>query len=1218
MYKHKLGVLNGTHIFYHSIRTFSRFEGKMVKRFIGNGRLQEGGQLATHKQDFNAHVTGGDWRHDATQVDMSPPIPGLGGATVQEALENLLSVVQSSGTGFVSIGQVDGYALGSYNVGATGISDLRDALLAAFADERLTNGGVVLILAGTYTMTAQVEIPAGISLMGEIAGTIINGEMTAQSMFKVVHGGDRPNIGGDTGSGETSLNPGSPIDETRFTNLILVDNLNGNITDSGYVVSSMQTKPMIEMEISSRVVCEGVKFIGRLNNAATVTGRGKTLRAIGTVSSGDITADTLSTHLTVRSCYFDGMQTAIDFSPDNGALDTLTIDKCKARIFGEEDTPTSIAANSFVTISQCNASITNNYVLDGGDSIYGFCVVTSGDAADSEDVFVTISGNTGESALQPVKTIYFDGTGSNLATRSVIVGNNWSSALNNGWFITVGNNTSAGDGTCGDFNGPGAIDLLMSMNTDTGAARHEHPVNVYVGEGVYTVTFEDDGYNGADRFNFIGTSGATRPRFELAIGSGASTDELGNLIFKVGKKLSNIHFQAATGTSIQSVRLTGDDADKGSVLVEHCAFTDIALTMEQPSGSSVINLAVINCQFLQTGTYSDNASILLPNLEHTLLQGCTFDGAGYAGLIGEQTGYTNNRHKATVTLRDCIFDKTGYTIDDASPLADIGSYLVIDAGASNNYLYTYIENCKFLANENTNSVTTDAIINASLDASILRFVYVRSREVSIDNCVFHGPNTTFAVGATDYPLPALEVVPGDSLHLTNSRFLSRGLCLKVGGDTLALSNGFVDGVWVDSNIFFSGSSGSMQSTSMIDMELTPSVTSGPTKVNFTNNKVGNRNLQSPNIEPYHPIFSGIKAAGLINIFAESCDVFVSGNSIDGSLGDGGSTSSIRTLAGLVVENSNDGTGTYSAQCNVSNNRIAVLGDVVSSDQDAWTAWINGVEITVTGNSLLFDNKTGTVGSKDFGCLFIENRVPTVVSSICPPAVVTENTFSRHPIKGGPPNDITTYIMISSGSEGGGKVVDNVFDSPTETSGDNRAFEDNSPSSEVWLVDRNKNQKVVRVYKTAAYDPIDSALWTGGNFGSVSCQATGSTSNANWQFYDLPHGAEITRLRVGVRAGLGHGSLPGASDIAAFTLEVGNVSSGTHAAASVVPAGPYVDSSASVAAYELYHFIDSGNFSTTHIVDNENETLLLNLNAETGANRAAGLEYRFVEVTMILP
>lgn len=65
----------------------------VCERFIGSGRLQEGGFLGTHKQDFEAHRKGCDWRHSADHIDMNPIIPEFPGLNVQETLELISSAV---------------------------------------------------------------------------------------------------------------------------------------------------------------------------------------------------------------------------------------------------------------------------------------------------------------------------------------------------------------------------------------------------------------------------------------------------------------------------------------------------------------------------------------------------------------------------------------------------------------------------------------------------------------------------------------------------------------------------------------------------------------------------------------------------------------------------------------------------------------------------------------------------------------------------------------------------------------------------------------------------------------------------------------------------------------------------------------------------------------------------------------------------------------------
>src|SRR5690554_536066 len=135
----------------------------MPGKFIGSGRQKEGGFLAVHKQDFKAHIDGTekDYNHSAESINMSPPIDIfnnlLNAETLQETLEKMANVLANSGQGFISIG--DGYEAGDFNVGDPGIATLNDAFAHAFATDRLQNGGIILLKAGTYYLYQNVQVP---------------------------------------------------------------------------------------------------------------------------------------------------------------------------------------------------------------------------------------------------------------------------------------------------------------------------------------------------------------------------------------------------------------------------------------------------------------------------------------------------------------------------------------------------------------------------------------------------------------------------------------------------------------------------------------------------------------------------------------------------------------------------------------------------------------------------------------------------------------------------------------------------------------------------------------------------------------------------------------------------------------------------------------------------------------------------------------------------
>lgn len=398
----------------------------MVSRFQGSGRNKEGGYLATHKQDFNAHYTGGDFRHGADDIDMNPALSGFSATNVQTTLEEFISFVTSSGSGFVSVGSITGTA-GKYNVGDPATPTFESALSAAFTDSRLTNGGIVLIMAGTYVMNTSVSVPVGITIMGELAGTIIVGEMTEQPMFLIPQSTDTTTIGADTGGGEEPLAAGAPADAVKFFNLTLADNVNGNVKSSGLPISTMQTVPMISCEKSSNLICEEVRFVGRVNYGGPAA-RGKTLRAIGGYSSGGTT----QTGLTIKRCYFDGMATTIDFSPGGGDIDHLVVEKCRARIFGTEDSASTDPENNcFVSFTQCNATLVNNYCVsenNGGLSVDNTAryLFVMQDSAGTSNIHVVIVGNSGYSAIGTENVLTYSAISPPTTTEvPLISGNTW-------------------------------------------------------------------------------------------------------------------------------------------------------------------------------------------------------------------------------------------------------------------------------------------------------------------------------------------------------------------------------------------------------------------------------------------------------------------------------------------------------------------------------------------------------------------------------------------------------------------------------------------------------------------------------------------------------------------------------------------------------------------------------------------------------------------------
>jgi hypothetical protein len=152
------------------------------------------GRLVTDRYDFENHVEGNAFRHNALAIDMANPSAAPGGATtVEGALDFVQTFIEAQagvGEGFITVG--DGYdtwhaADGNVNFDPT-IPSLDTLLNSIFSQiiayqssytpvssslERIKDGGIVVIKSGTYIIANPVSVPPGITILGEGYGTKI-------------------------------------------------------------------------------------------------------------------------------------------------------------------------------------------------------------------------------------------------------------------------------------------------------------------------------------------------------------------------------------------------------------------------------------------------------------------------------------------------------------------------------------------------------------------------------------------------------------------------------------------------------------------------------------------------------------------------------------------------------------------------------------------------------------------------------------------------------------------------------------------------------------------------------------------------------------------------------------------------------------------------------------------------------------------------------------
>lgn len=1030
--------------------------------FAGSGRLQEGGALATRKQDFNAHWGGNGFRHDASNIDMNPVILGVGGDDVQAAIENLHDIVVTAGSGFISIGDLDGYAQGSYNVGAPDTPSFYDAFNAALLDTRLQNGGCILILAGTYRLSNTITLPPGITIMGEIGGTLIIGGMPETPMFSIDYDHKTVTVGGDTGSGQITLASGSDIEETKFYNLMLADNLDGYAL---FGEPTMTTVPMIRYKNGSNVCCERVSFIGRIHSGV-LSARSKTLSALGNASgSGG------GTTLTVKDCFFDAVGIGISFLPGGNNIDFLTVAGCKARTYGTEDSGSQGAAlNCFINMSLCNATITDNYYVGGGTYTNTFLNVPSGSGT---SVKIVMSGNSGGPTTLGSESLLANNSGTSF--RTSISGNNWGVFEDNPWYIIVGG--GSGSTALGDIIGTGAIDIVLGIANTVSNFK----ATVIVNPGTYTVTGNALETSNYANLRFIGNKhGNAYPIFNLNL-TAATTDKLANRALTLGNYLESIEFNSVTNRhsirpAFNPVSNSNIQTGGGTIEVKDCFFVNTSLFFKEPSGTPAISssgtaisrkILVNGCHFLQDGTFTDTLSLAAPRVEIVHIDNCYFTGNGYAIAISA-AGYnfSNTSSSVTISNTQCsmLNEDTAENYTITSQIHQIGP---IDP-FSNNYINITgveeisINNFQVFVGADLSPGSPNDTVSTALTSTgeFVEFISLSAAVVNIENSVFTGPPQTVRYDgiAPDVAMPTLSVVATFSGRISNSKFWVGALPIQIADGTLTDTT-FTDHFVIEN----CGIQSSSQTAIDFDMwlesqDVQPQIT------------VRNCNIQSGGTAwPIHHTSFTANSHAAVQILAGDADVHFVNNTVTSSLS-AVTAGTFTKYSGLYIDCSVS-VGTTADQANsinVSGNTIYVLNSfaVANAAVSVSCAHLFGPVLKVHNNTLSMAN-SNTTGSTFTGCLVLDNT-PVFATSYSD-ALVSGNIFCRSDLFGTLTTLLRGYVQILSTSINTGMIVDNFFDSSTYNGSSTTLVENNSVSP--WAVVRNVNQKVSLL-----------CLWSTGQFG----------------------------------------------------------------------------------------------------------------------------------------
>lgn len=217
------------------------------------------GALATNRFDFQSHIDGTAFRHNANEIDVNPSI--YSGITVEGSLTNIATAITSLiaaqaavGQGFVTVG--DGYdtwhiADGNTNFDPSvpSLDVLLNPVFNAIINnttipvgfERVHRGGIIIIKAGTYIVKKPIYVPAGISLVGEGYGTKI---INASNLTLPNPPNTKPSVNVSNASNTTpiQITTSTPITGLNNGDYVNVSGVGGNTAANGtWIITFIDT-----------------------------------------------------------------------------------------------------------------------------------------------------------------------------------------------------------------------------------------------------------------------------------------------------------------------------------------------------------------------------------------------------------------------------------------------------------------------------------------------------------------------------------------------------------------------------------------------------------------------------------------------------------------------------------------------------------------------------------------------------------------------------------------------------------------------------------------------------------------------------------------------------------------------------------------------------------------------------------------------------------------
>jgi hypothetical protein len=692
----------------------------------GSKEMHSRGRLGVYKQDLLAHKDGTGFRQDATTIDMNPSLTYFPETTVQDTLESIETFLMNDST-FCNVGNGT-TSFGMFNIGDPGYPTIESCLIGAMNTLRLSGrGGIILVKAGVYNFTSTVSLDLGISVIGEVGGTILNAQ-SANPIFEVTAGA-RETIRVGSVYAETSQ-------ITRFYNLTFTDAF-------GDVNPYLNLSSIISCDRGTSVSVEKCSVFGKIG-----AGGAPPIVTRLFIGYNGMSTSIYNTILNIENCYIAGIQQVVDFDIETARDNKLTVRNNRIWVSGRV-TGSTARDTSAVAFRCCDANLSHNQIKFGLAALLesirtAFACYDAG----SDVKNLIIMGNQGSYLTEAAASItnrLLDEDASGLDNfRSCISGNMMGGSSDSGsWYITVGD----GANSVGDINGALALQNIVKYFISMPRYSTSHGnVVIYIKPGTYTITdetcFEVASTTSSMPLALIGvTENGNLPIIELNVASPTVGGQ--KIIF--GHRLENLYFKGAT--DYYKIMLRNDFTNISptrtvffrDVHVKNCGFYNCSIGIVNATATASTeymknNIFIEDCQFANSAIINNLAApesmvAIYPGYKNgkIFIRRCHTVSGQYRGLFFNLDSTNADTLKYTdVSIEDCIYT----TLNCGA--SDICVYMLNIKNAS-------ISNCKF----DTSNATTQPIRVVSCLASTNN---TTENKVNAIDCHFKGGGASPPIG----------------------------------------------------------------------------------------------------------------------------------------------------------------------------------------------------------------------------------------------------------------------------------------------------------------------------------------------------------------------------------------------------------------------------------------------------------------------------------------